>query len=66
MTGALGGPSVPMEQKPNQKPKRFRELMISSPYTAACSLDDKREYCTGCYRALEEIMEYCRIFRSLR
>ena len=60
MTGAFGVPLVPMGQKPAQKPRQFDGLMVSSPCTAACSLDDKREYCTGCYRTLDEIMEWSR------
>ncbi|GAB4440420.1 MAG: hypothetical protein OHK0011_22910 [Turneriella sp.] len=33
-------------------------MLTTSPCTALCSMDDKRELCTGCYRTIEEIMHW--------
>lgn len=34
---------------------------VASPCTAQCSMDDRRELCTGCYRTLDEILHWSQL-----
>jgi predicted Fe-S protein YdhL (DUF1289 family) len=58
MTGLFGSPFMSMGQKLAQSIQKITELLITSPCTALCSMDENREFCTGCYRTLDEIMHW--------
>ena len=60
MTRLFGHVYPPMGQKIAQGIQKITELLIASPCTAVCSMDEKRELCTGCYRTLDEIMQWSR------
>ncbi|MFZ5631130.1 MAG: DUF1289 domain-containing protein [Spirochaetota bacterium] len=58
MTRLFGRRLVSMGQKLARSIQKITELLIASPCTALCSMDDKSELCTGCYRTLDEIMHW--------
>jgi predicted Fe-S protein YdhL (DUF1289 family) len=64
MTGLFDDLSTSMVHKAAQSIQNTTDLMIASPCTALCIMDEKREYCTGCYRTLDEIMHWSQFNRE--
>lgn len=38
--------------------KTFSDHLIDSPCIAVCKMDDRRDFCTGCHRSLDEITNW--------
>ncbi len=52
-------PTPPLNLRSAQK--KYPHMAVPSPCIGVCKMDDKANWCVGCYRSLDEIASWSRL-----